>query len=339
MAKKYNQYDITILYDEADGSQLARLRKLVPCIKYVKGNKIKCDKIFFAFRIDPIDDIEAKEYIFVGHAIYQEIKQIPPVLDERITKFICVSDYACKKLEEMAKNLGRIIHAEKCYNPLTLEPKEKVVHLVSAGRLNDSVRGGDRTKELIKALDRYCEKTGRHYIWLIFTNPSIYVNNNSPNVAIMQLRTDVRPYIADADWVVNIPNDMETYGFTQNEALGYGVPIVTTPLSVLKELPVTDNEKIVLNWDCSNVDEVAKQIFEKEVKPFKYESPKDEWEKYIKKTKSKYKYDTTEEVKTICIRDYNDSVLGELVRINTEKTWKRDRADYLISKGLVAEII
>lgn len=339
MAKKYNQYDITILYDEADGGQLARLRKYVPCKKYVKGIKIKCEKMFFAFNISPIDDIEAREYIFVGHAIYQEIKQVPPILDPRITKFICVSQYACDKLEEMAKNLGRIIHAEKCYNPLTLEPKEKVVRLVSAGRLNDKVRGGDRTIKLIEALDKYCEKTGRHYIWTIFTNPSIYLNISSPNVAIMKPRVDVRPYIADADWCVNIPNDMETFGYTLNEALGYGVPLVTTPLSVLKELPITDNEMIVLNWDCSNVDNVAKEIFEKEIKPFKYTPPKDEWYKHIKKVKSKYIYNPNEKVKVVCIREYYDQELnGELIKKDTEKIMQRDRADYLISRGLVAEI-
>lgn len=338
IAKKYHLYDITVLYDEADGSQLARLRKFVSCKKYIKGKKIKCNKIFFAFNISPIDDVEAKEYAFVSHAIYQEIKQVPPILDPRITRFIGVSEYACRMLEEMGKRLGREIHAERCYNPLTLEPKKKVLRIVSAGRLDDSVRGGDRTLKLISALDKYSAEHDRNYIWEIFTNPSLLVKTQSPNVAIMQPRIDVRPYIADADWVVNVPNDMETFGYTLNEALGYGVPVVATPLSVLKELSVTDNEILTLNWDCSNVEEVAKQMFEKETKPFEYTPPKDDWSRIINKTKSKYNYDPDEIVDTVCIREYNDGELGELIKVDTQKKHRRERADYLISRGLVAEI-
>ena len=78
-------------------------------------------------------------------------------------------------------------------------------------------------------------------------------------------------------------------GYTMNEALGYGVPIVTTPLSILKELPITDNEHLVCNWDMSNVDEIVKQIFEKEVRPFEYIPPKDEWDKLLAEGKSTYK--------------------------------------------------
>lgn len=77
-------------------------------------------------------------------------------------------------------------------------------------------------------------------------------------------------------------------GYSQNEALGYGVPIVTTPLSILKELPITDNEHIVLDWDCKNVDEVAKQIFEKKVNKFEYNPPEDNWEDFLIKEKSNY---------------------------------------------------
>lgn len=127
----------------------------------------------------------------------------------------------------------------------------------------------------------------KNYIWEIFTNPT-KIEVDSPNVAIMKPRIDVRPYIADADYVLQLSNDMETYCYTINEALGYGVPVVTTPLSIMKELPVTDNEHITLNWDCSNVDEVARLIFEKEVKPFKYKIPEDNWSNLLVNVKSNY---------------------------------------------------
>ena len=234
-----------------------------------------------------IDDIEANEYHFVGHANYEELGYKPQIDHPKLTHFIGVSQFSTDKLDEWGQRLGVNTNTKRCYNPLTLEPKEKVLHLVSAGRLDDKVKGGERTQKLIEALDRYCERTGRHYIWTIFTNP-VKIDIKSNNIALMRPRIDVRQYIAEADYVLQLSNDMETYCYTINEALGYGVPIVTTPLTILKELPITDNEHITLNWDCSNVDEVARQIFEKEVKPFEYIPPKDEWDKLLAEGKSTY---------------------------------------------------
>lgn len=292
IAKKYKDYDITIFYDAADIYQVERLRKLVRCKKRTKGEIIKCNRAFFNFNLDMIDDVEAEEYYFVSHANYEELNKvhggyIPPIKNEKLTHYIGVSQFATDKLDEYAEHIKSKIKTQRCYNPLTLEPKEKVLHLVSAGRLDDKVKGGERTLKLIEALDRYCEKTGRHYVWHIYSNP-VSIDLKSPNVALMKPRVDVRPYIAEADYVLQLSNDMETYCYTINEALSYGVPIVTTPLSILRELPITCNEHIVLDYDCENVDEVAKMIFEKEVKPFKYNPPRDEWEKFLVNGKSNY---------------------------------------------------
>jgi len=292
IAKKYYKYDITIFFDEADDSQLERLRKLVRCKKHKKEEKVKCKRAFFNFNLDMIDDVEAEEYYFVSHANYEELHRvhggyIPPIKNEKLTHYIGVSQFATDKLDEYAEKIGSKIKTQRCYDPLTLEPKEKVMHLVSAGRIDDKVKGGERTLKLIDALDRYCKKTGRHYIWTIFSNP-VKIDIKSKNVVLMKPRTDVRPYIAEADYVLQLSNDMETYCYTINEALGYGVPIVTTPLSILKELPITDNEHLVLEYNCSNVDDIARLIFEKEVKSFSYNPPTDSWEDFLIKEKSNY---------------------------------------------------
>lgn len=223
MAKKYHKYDITIFYDEADINQLKRLRKLVRCKKRIKGEIVKCNRAFFNFNLDMINDVEAEEYYFVSHANYEELHRvhggyIPPIDNDKLTHYIGVSQFATDKLDEYAEIIGSKIKTQKCYNPLTLEPKEKVLHLVSAGRIDDKVKGGERTLKLIEALDRYCEITGRHYIWTIFSNP-VSININSPNVVLMKPRIDVRPYIAEADYVLQLSNDMETYCYTINEAL------------------------------------------------------------------------------------------------------------------------
>jgi hypothetical protein len=155
----------------------------------------------------------------------------------------------------------------------------------------------------------------------------------------MQPRVDVRPYIAMADWVLQLSNDMETYCYTTNEATGYGVPIITTPLSVYKEFTdITDNERLILNWDCSNVDDIAKQIFEKKVKPFKKEPPVDDWEKFLVKSKSTYKEELKTNVKVKAKKGYYDLDIEKDIAKDEEYIVSKPRAEYLESINFV-EII
>ena len=312
IAKKYNAYDITIVYSEGDIDQVKRLKKYLRVIKHKRGDVIKCNKAFFNFNLDIIDDVEANEYWFVSHAIYQELGYKPPIENDKLTHYIGVSNYASNKLIEYGKILGKDIKPVTCYDPLTLEPKEKVLHIVSASRLDDSTKGGARTIKLIEALDRYCERTGRHYIWTIFTNISNNVNVNSKNIAFMQPRVDVRPYIADADYLVQLSNDMETFGYSINEAWGYGVPVVRTPLSVCKELPITEDMSLVCEWDMSNVDEIVRQMFERTVKPFTYTPPEDTWLEIIDTKKSTYKEELEMKYKVEALSSYEDNNVTDI---------------------------
>jgi len=340
IAKKYNEYDITVFYDEADIYQLTRLRKYIRCIKRKPNEKVICKRAFFNFNIEMIDDVESTEnyYAFVSHANYEELGYKPPIEHPKLTHFIGVSQFAADKLEEYGNKLGLSFKAERCYDPMTLEQVKKVPILVSACRLDDNVKGGNRTLKLIDALDRYCEKNDRQYLWLIFTNKTGFTIE-SKNAVYMKPRVDVRPYIAMADWVLQLSNDMETYCYTTNEANGYGVPIVTTPLSVYKEFTnVSDNERLILNWDCSNVDEIARLIFEKEVKPFKYIQPEDTWYKLLAKGKSNYKEELKMKVKVECINNYNDLQLERLVQVGEQLTVTKERADTLEELNLIKVI-
>ena len=140
IAKKYGKtHDITIFYGEADYEQLARLKKLVRC---ERANKpVKCEKAFFNFNLDFIDQVTAKEYIFVTHANYEVLGYKPPIENKKLTKIIGVSKFSTDKIKELMDKLGVELKAEMCYNPLTLEPKEKLITLVSATRLDDKVKG------------------------------------------------------------------------------------------------------------------------------------------------------------------------------------------------------
>lgn len=333
MAKKYHKYDLMILYDEADFDQLMRLKKLVPCIRRKQGQVYRAKKAFYNFNIDAIGQIDAEEHIFVCHAIYQELGYQPPIDHPKITKILGVSKYAVSQIEKQKEIQGVDKPAIQCYNPLTLEKPQKVMRIISACRLEDRTKGGDRTLKLISALDRYCEKTGRHYLWTIYTN-NVDFQIESPNVALMKPRPDVRDYIADADWLVQLSNNMESYCYSINEALGYGVRVVRTPLSVCKEFKIPGQAELVLDWDCENADEIAEKIFEPAEK-FSYKPPKDGWDKLLDKTPSNYTYKPEKViVKAIC--SYYDIELGKNVS-NWSPAWKvsLERARFLVDKKLV----
>lgn len=333
LAKKYHKYDLVIMYDECDFEQLMRLKRLVKCIRREPGRKYYAKKAFYNFNIEAIDQIEADEHIFICHAVYQELEFEPPIDHPKITKILGVSKYAQSriKLQEEVQHVNKpVIH---CYNPLTLEEPDKVLHIVSACRLEDRTKGGKRTMELIDALDRYCDRTGRHYIWTIFTNSAPdYID--SPNVCIMKPRIDVRPYIADSDWLVQVSNNMETYCYSINEAWGYGVRVVRTPLSVAKEFKIPKQAELVLDWDCSNVDEIAEQMFEPK-QEFTYKPPEDGWKGLLVNEPSEYTFDD-EGVLIKPIRAYYDVQLSRHVSPWTAP-WSvsEERARELTRKKLV----
>ena len=293
IAKKYHKYDIAVLYDKADFNQFRRLVKLVRCIRREKGVTYKAKRAFFNFNLDAIDQVEAPEKIFVCHANFEEIGYKPPINHPKITKIFAVSEFAKRKAEEYQRRLGeRELEVVRVYNPLSLEEPKPVLKIISACRLDDEVKGGNRTLKLIEALDDYSERTGWPYLWTIFSNkPNVTVN--SPNVAVLPGRLNIRPYIADADWLVQLSNDMETYCYSINEALGYGTRIVRTPLSVAEELNIPKNAEIVADWDMGNVEEVAKEMFERKRTSFNYQPPVDGWGKQLVKELSQYKPDVS----------------------------------------------
>lgn len=333
IAKKYHKYDITVLYDYGDLDQVLRLKKLVRCIQRDPNKTYHAKKAFYNFNLEALDQIEADEHIFICHAIYQKLPLVPPLTYPKLTGYMGVSQYSCEELKKYAESQGRQIEPVKCYNPLTLEKPNKVVRIISACRLDDKVKGGERTIKLIQALDKISEQTGRHYLWHIFTNNTQY-KIDSPNVIYMPARPDIRDYIADADWVVQLSDDMESYGYTINEALGYGTGLVRTPLSIAKELNIPKEAELVCDWNMANAEEIAKKMFEPR-KNFVYKPPKDGWESVLVHEPSDY----TPKADTVLVKPvvvYTDLERGEQMNKYSEPFEVTiERARKLVKLGFV----
>lgn len=174
------------------------------------------------------------------------------------------------------------------------------------------------------------------YQWTIFTNDTNeerIKQLDSPNVMYMPIRLDITPYIADADYLVQLSSNGEGFGYTPCEALCLGTPVIVTPVDSFKEIGVKDGENgFVLDFDMSNID--LDKIYKSRLK-FKYEPPKDIYGDLLE-GKSVYSY---EEVKTRlvqCIKTYSDYATLEIkTELDKPYVLDKERAEYLQEKGYV----
>lgn len=325
LAKKYGKdYDITLYYKVGDVDQINRLKKLIRVKKY-HGEKIKCDKAFFGWATDIIDNIEAKEYYQTLHADYRE-QHLEPCRDPRITGYLGVSQAVCDTFTEL---FG--LPAELCYNPLTIEKPRKMLRLVSATRLTRE-KGAHRIAMLADALD----KAGIPYTWEIFTNSIQEAQKNqNKNIVFRDVRLDIRDYIANSDYLVQL-SDTEAYSYSIIEALALGTPVIVTPWPCIKDLGVVDRvNAFVLPFDMRDipVDEIYKGL-----KKFKYEIRQDRYADFLSPGNGNYEEEMAQMVTVRCTHIYYDIPLKETLQPGYEQIVTRERAEMLCDLGLV-EII
>lgn len=300
IAKKYHGKDITVLYDRCDPEQYLRLRKLVRCVKREPSKIYRAKRAFFNFNDDAFDQVEAEKKYFVSHANWDIIQYKPPVVGHNFDGYIGVSKFSQKKMNDYLSYVGRDRTCQMSYNPLVLEDVKPPVRIISAGRIEDKTKGGERTLKLIDALDEASARLGLTYEWDIFTG-SMPKPVMSQNVNIKKGRLDIRSFIAGADWLVQLSEDMETYCYSLNEALGLGTKIVRTPLTVCKEFSIPDGAELVLDWDCGNIKDVAEKILQNVGKnPAGYIPPEDDWDKWLGSKKATYTPTDTIRVQARC---------------------------------------
>ncbi len=319
MAKIYQDWDITIYYNTGDKDQINRLKQYVR-VKQYKGETIECEKAIFNYYLFGLDTIKAKEIIQVIHADYKEIN-LKPKIDPRVTKYIAVSKQVAKVFEELTG-----IKCEVIYNPITVEKPKRVLNLISATRLSNE-KGKDRMIKLAKLFD----ENKIPFLWHVFTNSETAFDN--PNVICMKPRMDIRDYIANADYTIQL-SDTEGYCYTINESLSLGTPVIVTPCPSFYEMGIKNNENgFILDFDMKNVN--IKDIYEKTLK-FNYEPKENKWDKILVKGKSTYKEDMKKLVKVKCKANYFDLELKKNITTNDDP-YKVTllRAEYLEDLNLV----
>ena len=295
MAKKYcNDFDITILYMNGDRKQINRLRKYVRVVKW-DHQKIICEKAFFSYGAGIIDYVDSKENILVLHTDYSGSSRSIKI-DPRINRYIGVSQIVCDSFKDITG-----IEAELCYNPIIIDKPKKVLNLISATRLTKE-KGKNRMIKFAEGLD----KNNIPYLWTIFTNDTDAIKND--NVIYMKPKMDIINYIANSDYLVQLPDDREGYGYVVAESLSVGTPVIVTDVKAYREIGVKNNENgfiLDLNLEKVNYMEIYKKCLK-----FEYESKEDHYNDILAPGKSDYKYNenkkyTMEAIKKFSLKDFN----------------------------------
>lgn len=320
LAKKYNKYDIAIVYKFANARQLNRLQKYVKCIQDNQSIKYECENVFFNYSTHIINRVKANKYYQIIHADYKKQK-ITPIINPKITNYIGVSEEVCKSFKDLTG-----IECELCYNPLFVDEPKKVLRLISASRLTK-----EKGKERIERLSKILDKKSVNYLWTIFTDDKNAIDN--PNIIYVKPKLNIIDYINDSDFLVQLSSS-EAYCYAVVESLMVKTPVIVTNLDVYNEIGLDDSNSIKLDLDFDDIDldKLNKKY------NFIYNPKEDIYSKFLDKTKSKYKEVGDMQYKVRALSTYKelgvtDNQLGCIPEEGTEFDVTKERLDLLLGNN------
>jgi glycosyltransferase involved in cell wall biosynthesis len=218
------------------------------------------------------------------------------------------------------------IQAEKSeviHNIMSDEPCKDPLVLITASRFDTSEKGQKRMVKLANLMNN----NDIPFIWLYFSN--VKLPYSIENLVYMKPTLDIRGYIKRADYLVQL-SDSESFCYSMVEALAEGVPVITTPLPVLDEIGINDNNSYIVPFDIPD-DYDVKKIFEERKRKFTY--------KYdntiiIKKWKNIFDNIEEKQYKEIEITaNYKDVVLDRDVKKGERLVVESHRARVIVNAG------
>lgn len=322
--KRMNKYyDIMVLYDTIAISQLARLSKMVRCLKNNPNQPIKCDTIIINRISDKIpQNVTAKKSIQMTHCIKQQPSWHIPQDKDFIVN---VSKASKDSFGEEAEN-GIVIH-----NLTTEEIVDKAFLLVSALRVGAEDKQGN--DERCKTLARMLKKENIPFVWLYFGERAM---TNAPEGMVYGgLTHNAKPYIKMADYYVGLSGS-EAFSYSLLEALELQVPLLVTPLSQNEDMGIKEGVNAhIVPFEVEKFD--VQKILDVPKFEYKHDNEKiiKQWRKLLGNTKPKHDYVPVEELLVSVTTEYFDMRLNEVLHINDKIAMPVERAMDLKNKGFV----
>ncbi len=301
------------------------------CYKHTNQH-IKCKTAIINWDTSIIEFIEKGADIYQTiHGDYENpVYTWKPLTHPRIKNYIGIT----KHIVESFKRISGCNNTILGYNPLSVDPNDKMLILVSATRLSP-IKGKKRMIELVNHLDA----AGINYIWYIFTNDKNAII--SDNVVYMKPTLDVGKWIAAADYVVQL-SDTEACSYTINEALYRNVAVICTPLPYLEEIGVRDGVNAwIMNFDCSNIKHIVDNI--RNVPKFEFKKLEDRYDELLSHKPSHFKEDKTMKVKVEALDTYEkynttDMELGRVPKEGEQFIITKERLNVLLGNNELGRV-
>ena len=318
-------YDLMVVYtDHMDPKQIMRLSEYVP-VRRDNGKLISCNVVINIRLTDEVPPtIQYKKRIQMCHTC-----QLAPSgkwhweIKRNFDELIFVSKAAADSFAD--QNLDHTIIP----NFTDAEQPKKALLLVSACRLT-----WEKGEERMYQLAEMFRNANIPFVWLVFSGQSL--KKNIPGVVQCPTTLDVTSYFKKADYVVQL-SDIESFCYTLREALELGVPVLTTPLSVLPEIGFKNGENgYVLPFDMKNIDvnEIYAKIPKFEPIPCDNANIIKKWKKHLGKSSPTHSYKTGNDlVKVVVVEGYGDLELGRNLIPGDVVTMRRERAMMIIGRG------
>lgn len=316
----YKLYDIMVVFkDNMDGRQIKRLSDIVQVLR-LNDKIIECDTLINTRITDNIpDEIKAKKIIQMVHGCYSALFccDIQPERD----KVVFVSQ-ACA---DTFKNVEKY---EVIHNFTYPQETNKCLFLITASRFTRE-KGGDRMLKLAEALHR----AEINFIWFVFSHQDTKL---ADGMVKLPENLDVKDYIAKCDYLVQL-SDSEGFGYSMVEALEMGVPVITTPVTVLSELGFKEGEDgYIVPFD---MEDVRPERFLNIPKEPSYrgdtnENIKNQWVKLLGKSKPTGDYlKQGNNLQLEIIENYYDMELGQELKQGEVVTMRKARALLVVGCG------
>lgn len=317
----YKLYDIMVVFsDNMDGRQIQRLSEIVQVMK-LNNRLIECDTLINSRITDKIpEQIKAKKIIQMVHGCYSALFccDIQPERD----KVVFVSQ-AC------ADTFKNVDNYEVIHNfTLPKQKTNKCLFLITASRFTRE-KGGERMVKLANAL----RNAGIDFIWFVFSHQDTRLVEG---MVKLPETLNIKEYISKCDYLVQL-SDSEGFGYSIVEALEMGVPVITTPIDVLKEFYFNDGEDgYIVPFDMEDIKPERFLDIPQypQYRGTKNEDIKKQWKKLLGNSKPTGDYlKVGNMVKVEIIESYSDMELNRNMNVGEVITMRRARANLIVGCG------